>query len=108
MDPEKYDYIIAGMGCAGLSLAVHLINSKKFSHKKILIIDKDDKKKNDRTWCFWEKEAGLFESIVYRRWKKAWVHDSSLSKLMDLSPYEYKLIRGIEFYNYCISLIRQH
>ena len=55
----QYDYIIAGAGCAGLSLAVHMIHSGKFSDKKILIVDKDDKQKNDRTWCFWEKEPGL-------------------------------------------------
>jgi glycine/D-amino acid oxidase-like deaminating enzyme len=34
---NQYDYIIAGAGCAGLSLAVHMIHSGKFSNKKILI-----------------------------------------------------------------------
>ncbi|MGQ0737580.1 MAG: lycopene cyclase family protein [Bacteroidota bacterium] len=106
--PEKYDYIIAGAGCAGLSLAMHMIQSGEFTDKKILITDKDDKQKNDRTWSFWETEPGLFEPIVFRRWKKTWFHGRDFSRLLELSPYEYKMIRGIDFYNYCFSVIRRH
>ncbi len=64
-----YDYIIAGAGCAGLSLAMHMIHSGKFRDKKILIVDQSTKTLNDRTWCFWQKEPGLFESIVYKEWR---------------------------------------
>lgn len=102
---RHYDYIIAGAGCAGLSLAVHMILSGKFSDKKILIIDKEEKRKNDRTWCFWEIETGLFEPIVFQKWKQVWFHGEGFSKLLPLVPYEYKLIRGIDFYNYCFELI---
>lgn len=103
----EYDYIIAGAGCAGLSLAVHLINSGKFANKKILLIDKDNKKNNDRTWSFWETKPGIFESIVYRKWKQTWFHNNSFSRLLNLAPYEYKMIRGIDFYNHCFELIKQ-
>lgn len=105
---DYYDYIIAGAGCAGLSLAVHMIHSGQFGNKKILIIDKDAKQRNDRTWCFWETEAGLFDSIVYKKWNRAWFYGEGLSRLLELSPYEYKLIRGIDFYTYCFALIREH
>ena len=106
-DSGQYDYIIAGAGCAGLSLIVHMIHSGEFSGKKILIIDKDDKKKNDRTWCFWETEPGLFELIVYHRWKQVWFHGEKYSQLFSLQPYEYKLIRGVDFYNYAFDLIKK-
>lgn len=105
--PEPYDYIITGAGCAGLSLAVHLIQSGRFADKKILLIDKDDKQQNDRTWSFWETKPGPFEEIVYRKWQQTWFHSKNFSRLLDLSPYEYKMIRGIDFYNYCLALIRQ-
>jgi lycopene beta-cyclase len=104
----NYDYIITGTGCAGLSLAVHLAHSKKFSHKKILLVDREQKQENDRTWCFWEKEQGLFESIIYRQWENAWVHSHDHSNLLELSPYRYKLIRGIDFYEYCYKVIKEH
>lgn len=105
---RQNDYIIAGAGCAGLSLAVHMIHSGQFGNKKILIIDKETKERNDRTWCFWETETGLFDSIVYKKWSKAWFHGEKFSGLLELSPYQYKLIRGIDFYMYCFHLIRQH
>ncbi len=101
----RYDYIIAGAGCAGLSLAIHLINSGKFADKKILLIDKDSKKKNDRTWCFWETKQGLFEPLVYRKWQQAWFYGKNISRLLQLLPYEYKLIRGSDFYKYCFDII---
>jgi len=72
------------------------------------MIDRDHKQQNDRTWSFWETEPGPFEEIVYRRWKKTWFHNNGFSRLLDLSPYEYKMIRGIDFYHHCLSLVRQH
>src|SRR6476619_7209834 len=105
---DRYDYIITGAGCAGLSLAMHLVESGKFSDKEILIIDKDAKNRNDRTWCFWEQESGLFEPIVKKQWTQLWFQSDGVSKKLDLTPYRYKLIRGIDFYTYCIErLLRQ-
>lgn len=106
-DPRRYDLIIAGAGCAGLSLLVRLIQSEKFAHKRILLVDKDEKKKNDRTWCFWETTPDIFEPVVHHRWNKAWFHGENYSGLLDLQPYQYKLVRGIDFYQYCFDLIRR-
>ncbi len=85
-----------------------MIRSGKFGDKKVLLIDKDPKQKNDRTWSFWETEPGPFEEIVHRRWKKTWFHSKGFSRLLELDPYEYKMIRGIDFYEYCFSTIRRH
>ena len=65
---KKYDYIFLGAGCASLSIVMRMIQSNKFSDKKILIVDKEAKTKNDRTWCFWEDRPGFFEDIIYRKW----------------------------------------
>ena len=66
----KYDYIISGSGCAGLSLLYRLLKDPTLNTKKILVIDKTEKKINDRTWCYWEKGKGLFESIVTHEWQE--------------------------------------
>ncbi|MCC6308726.1 MAG: Lycopene cyclase protein [Bacteroidetes bacterium ADurb.BinA245] len=95
------------MGCAGLSFAVHLIQSGKFSDKKILLIDKAPKIQNDRTWCFWENENGIFQSIVYKSWSRVWIRSKEMEKLLSLLPYRYKLIRAQDFYEYCLALIHQ-
>jgi lycopene beta-cyclase len=101
------DLIICGAGCAGLSLAMHMIHSGKFSNKRILLIDKDPKRANDRTWCFWQKEEGLFESIICKQWNRLWFHGENFSDQLHIEPYQYKMIRGIDFYEYCFNVIRQ-
>lgn len=106
--PKQYDYIIAGAGCAGLSLLVHMIESGKLKHKKVLLLDNSRKNKNDRTWCFWEKEQGLFESIVFKEWKQLSFYSDDLSKNLHIDPYTYKLIRGIDFYDYCFQKIKSN
>jgi len=104
---QAFDYIILGAGCAGLSLVTRLIESGKFNDKKILLLDRQQKKLNDRTWCFWEKEAGHFESLVYHQWKTLWVKHPKGSVDLNLDDYTYKMIRGIEFYNHCFSIIKK-
>jgi lycopene beta-cyclase len=104
---QQYDYIIAGAGCAGLSLAIHLIRSGQFGNKRILLVDQQDKNKNDRTWCFWEKSSGLFQSIVYKEWKNLVVKGEGSFTQLDIDPYTYKLIRGIDFYKYCFEEINK-
>ena len=105
--PNKYHYILTGAGCAGLSLLIHLISSGKFSDKKILVIDKSPKNANDRTWCFWEADPSIFESIVHKQWDRAWYHSDRFSRLLELSPYQYKMIKGIDFYDHCLQIIQQ-
>jgi lycopene beta-cyclase len=104
----KYDYIICGAGCAGLSLAMRMISSGKFSDKKILLIDKDAKRANDRTWCFWQREVGLFESIVCKQWRNLWFYGEDFSEQLNIHPYQYKMIRGIDFYEHCFETITKH
>lgn len=96
---KQFDYIITGAGGAGLSLIHHLCLSP-LKDKRILIIDKDTKDSNDRTWCFWEQEPGPFEEIVYRAWDKLSFHSQTYSKAFEIAPFQYKMIRGIDFYRY--------
>ena len=102
----RYDYIISGAGCAGLSLAMRMLNSGKFADKKILLVDRDLKSRNDRTWCFWEKRDGLFDSIVFRKWSDLYFHGEGYSELLSIDPYSYKMIRGKDFYDHCLKIIR--
>ncbi len=96
---RHFDYIITGGGCAGLSLVYQLLQSP-LQHKSVLIIEKEDKNQNDRTWCFWEKEIGVFEEIVYHQWSKVNFFSTNYSQLLDIAPYRYKMIRGIDFYQF--------
>jgi lycopene beta-cyclase len=108
MAPKHYDYIITGAGCAGLSLLMRLMDDPYFSEKKILVIDREEKNKNDRTWCFWEKEKGLFESIVKHQWQQVFFYSNTFSKKLDMDPYHYKMIQGIDLYNHVIDKAKNY
>ncbi|MDQ6901632.1 MAG: lycopene cyclase family protein [Bacteroidota bacterium] len=107
MQQKNYDYIFFGAGCASLSIVMRMIGSKKFTEKSILIVDREPKTKNDRTWCFWEKEDGFFEDIVYCKWNELVFNTSGENPLLlDIGSYQYKMIRGIDFYEKCFSAIK--
>ena len=106
MQATQYDYIFLGAGCSSLSIVMRMINSKKFINKKILLVDKESKTKNDRTWCFWEKQNDFFESIVYRKWDHLFFKNDEQSIPLDIYPYQYKMIRGVDFYKHCLTCIQ--
>ena len=87
---------------------MRMLRSGKLGDKKILLIDKEPKTKNDRTWCFWEEKNGFFEEIAYHQWNKLDFLSDTYSATLDISPYRYKMIRGIDFYNYCFTEIKNH
>jgi len=104
---QHYDYIITGAGCAGLSLLRRMMAHSFFSNKKILVIDKEQKNNNDRTWCFWEQQPGLFEEIVYHRWQQIDFYSDHFSARYDIAPYQYKMIRGIDLYSSVLDKARR-
>lgn len=104
---HQYDIIIAGGGASGLSLAYRLCQSK-LARKKTLIIERDDKKSNDRTWCFWDSGDNRFEDIVSKSWSKIIVKNSKNEQVLDISPYRYQMIRGIDFYRFTHQTIRKN
>ena len=96
----KYDYIIAGGGLSGLSLAYYM-NQTMLRDKTILILDRDNKTQNDHTWSFWEKgDANAFESVLLRKWGQVYFHGTNFSKVLDLGDYQYKWLRSIDLYNF--------
>lgn len=108
MFTKSYDYIIAGAGCAGLSLLMRMMQDPFFSQKKILVVDASGKNQNDRTWCFWEKKPDIFEPIVHHCWNKLDFFSETYSAELSISPYTYKMIQGLSFYNYVKSEAERH
>ena len=108
MTSVHYDYIIAGGGCAGLSLLMRMIQYDHFRNKQILVIDPQHKNINDKTWSFWEKDAGLFEPVVFHSWNNAAVHSDKHAAIFNLNPYRYKMIRSIDFYSYILDHASTH
>lgn len=102
---STYDFIIAGGGLAGLSLAYYLSQSS-LENAKILIIDQSEKKENDKTWCFWEAQPNAFDEIVRQKWNGVWFHGSrNFSQFLPIDEYQYKLIRSADFYQFIYDAI---
>jgi len=100
-----YDHIICGAGGAGLSLAYRLAD-KEFHHKNILLIDKDLKQKDDRTWSIWTEGNGPFDHLAEKSWHKIRFKNDEFEKVMDMDPLYYIKIRGIDFYNHTLDKIK--
>ncbi len=96
---EKYDLVIAGSGAAGLTLAHYLAHSP-LGDRSMLIVDRDTKERNDRTWCFWTDRPTRFDGIVHRSWDRLRFAADGFQRTISLEPYRYQMIRGIDFYRF--------
>ena len=102
---KKYYYIILGSGLSGLLTAYRMANDAWFDDKEILIIDKEIKNQNDRTWCFWEESNGEFDSILSKTWEKAFIGNQDFQQSFEMKPYLYKMIRSRDFYKLVFGTI---
>ncbi|AXT51748.1 lycopene cyclase [Aquimarina sp. BL5] len=104
---QKYDYIITGTGASGLMLVYQMLTDGFFDQKQILLIDKEIKNQNDRTWCFWEEEKGVWDAVVSKKWSHVFFGSEDFSDTKDISPYKYKLIRSKDFYNFVFTFLQE-
>ena len=75
--------------------------------RNILVLDKTQKTENDRTWCYWEKGTGIFESVVTHQWKKLLFKTEDFSNVFNLKSYSYKMIKGLDFYQLVLNFAKQ-
>ena len=104
---QHYHYIFTGSGLSALMTVYELLLSGKFDGKSILLIDENTKKVNDRTWCFWD-ENNLFDEIVSKKWNQAVFANKKFNRVLELSPYQYKKINGLDFYELVFKKISEH
>ena len=98
-DSEHFDFVIAGGGAAGLSLA-YRFSDEKFSKYKIALIDPEVKKGTDHTWCSWLQGDHLFDNCTKNSFSKIRVAGKSFDREFDISPYRYRMIESSGFYDF--------
>ena len=81
-----YDFIVAGAGAAGRSFVYHLLKSP-LRDSRVLLLDKEYKTADDRTWSFWETGEGPFEEIVHHRWPVLWFYNGDFARKMEIAPF---------------------
>ena len=102
---KHYDYIFTGTGLAALMTVYKMIESGKFADRSILLIDESTKKENDRTWCFWEQKQSKWENSISKKWDSALFANAEFSRDLDLKPYQYNMVKGLDFYNQVFALL---
>ena len=101
---QHYHYIFTGCGLSAMMTVYEMILSGIFQDKTILLLDENPKKTNDRTWCFWDSNT-IFPNQVSTKWNSAWFKNTAFERKLNLDPYQYKMIKGLDFYNLIFDLI---
>lgn len=92
--------VIAGAGLAGLTLARLIAIHPELGKKRMLIIDRDDKKANDRTWCFWSRDDENMPAVASFTWDACRFYAPGFERRLDIAPYRYHMVRGSDFYQW--------
>ena len=96
---QEYDVLIAGGGGAGLGLAYALITAIS-KPPSILIVEKESKTNNDRTWCFWGPSSAPFTTIACHAWQQLSVQSEDFHRTFHLGDQRYWMVKGIDYYRY--------
>ncbi len=105
---QHFNYIFTGTGLASLMTLYKMVLSGRFADKSILLLDENAKKTNDRTWCFWAKEETLWHSIISKKWDSALFANENFRRDLELKPYQYNQILGLDFYNLVFDELSKH
>jgi lycopene beta-cyclase len=101
---QHYHYIFTGSGLSAMMTVYEMILSGTFQDKTILLLNENPKKTNDRTWCFWDSNT-IFPNQVSTKWNSAWFKNTAFERKLNLDPYQYKMVKGLDFYNLIFDLI---
>lgn len=101
---EQVDFILAGGGVAGLSLAYHLLHSP-FAGKRILVIDRSFTERGNHALSFWTDQPTPYEPIVTRTWNQLKVAGSTFSRQEPLTNARYQTIRALDFYDFVYNAL---
>lgn len=109
---KHYDIIIAGGGGAGLGLACALLESP-LRGCSLMIIDRDAKQQNDRTWCFWGGPETPFTSIARHAWDRLMVTSDGFEQVYPMEDpahrgWRYWMVSGADYYRHTLQKLQAH
>lgn len=103
----RYDYIVAGAGCAGLGLVWKMLSSE-LRDARILILDPDPKNRQDRTWCFWDTEVPDLPCKAAHVWDQISIATSRGKETHSIGPHRYYHVEGKDYYDSIRELISEY
>jgi lycopene beta-cyclase len=98
------DILIVGAGCAGLSLAVHLLEAGA-SDLQILLVDRREVHVRDRTWCYWSGRDHPFQAAVRQSWHRWRIVTSEHDVERGSRSVAYRCVPADAFYDMALERI---
>ena len=98
------DLLILGGGCAGLSLAWRL-SELGAACPKVLILEKRQDYRNDRTWCFWDNADARLSDLIEHRWRCLNLTWQTKKVLFDCGQSAYQMLAASSFYDRALEAI---
>ena len=95
MKRSVHDYLIAGGGISGLSLAAHL--ARALPGARVLVVERDPHDLDGRNLSYWSRAPTLFDSAARAEWAFLDVRTRSLDLRCALGEYRYRSLRGADF-----------
>ena len=89
---KKFNYVIIGGGCAGLSLAYELEVNDKLKDKTLAIIETREGYKRDKTWSFWKVFDHNFDDCVIKSWNNFTINTSEGFRELSNKSFPLRLI----------------
>jgi len=96
---QRFDFIIAGGGVSGLSLAYHLVHSP-LGGSSMLVIEPGAQDRKDHAMSFWSDQATPFDPIIRRSWNRLQIRSEELDRSIDLGGWRYNTLRSADYDDY--------
>lgn len=95
----KVDFLFVGGGASATLLLLSMEKNGLLNSKEIVVIDPDDKSKNDKTFCFWtsrkEQASLLCAPIISHEWNNFRGHNGEIEQGEELT---YCMVKSSDLY----------
>ena len=96
---SEYDFVFCGAGASASLLLLSMHERRLLDNKSILILDKEEKNRRDKTFCFWSTHDELIErslrSIISHSWSEVILPNSNH---VLLAPLQYQHVSSLDLY----------
>lgn len=83
-----------------------MIDNGLLDNKTLCIVENDNNKLNDRTWCYWEKNALKEPQIISKEWRL--IKDLYGKRNNQIFPYRYYHVKSNDFYQHLKTKLKKN
>ena len=91
------DFVILGGGCSALSF-INQVIEQKVTKYSFIIIEKQKKYADDKSWCFWSENIKKNKNIIETSWSSFSFNLGNSTNFLSSINFKYYYIRSIKFY----------